>query len=186
MSSSDNISKWKEKSQIDYFTLFMPLWLSFNAWYKDKYHWVYTTDRDCINDLKDNTTGTNKIWNKFQSLIWSNDNFKNNLSNLSHALISANLTNDKYSLIISFKNAKLDNTTYENLIVTTKKRWYTYIELPNNVILIDNEEKLYKALLEIIYQVRCILFHGNLTPIEVNNRVIKYLYLILFDLVEDL
>ena len=36
MSSSKNISLWKKKAEIDYIPIFMSLWLSLNAWMRDR------------------------------------------------------------------------------------------------------------------------------------------------------
>jgi len=45
---------------------------------------------------------------------------------------------------------------------------------------------VFAGILEIIYQVRCMLVHGELDPkIEENHEVVKYCYLILHDLMKD-
>ena len=36
MSASEIIARWKQKSKIDHIPLFISLWLSLNAWMKDR------------------------------------------------------------------------------------------------------------------------------------------------------
>lgn len=45
---------------------------------------------------------------------------------------------------------------------------------------IDNTEKITQGLIEIIYSLRCVLFHGELNPNEANNEVYKNVYNILY------
>ena len=52
MSSSENISLWKKKAKIDYIPIFMSLWLSLNAWMRDRIR--EKTDRKIVNYLKSN------------------------------------------------------------------------------------------------------------------------------------
>lgn len=51
---------------------------------------------------------------------------------------------------------------------------------------IENKEKIAQGLIEIMYSLRCVLFHGELNPNESNNEVYKNLYHILFMILQKL
>ena len=60
------------------------------------------------------------------------------------------------------------------------------IQLDDDVWVEGDTERLFKAYIEIVYQVRCNLFHGDLVPNTENHRVIRLLYLMLFMIMEDI
>ena len=60
------------------------------------------------------------------------------------------------------------------------------IKLDDDVWVESNTGRLFKAYIEIVYQVRCNLFHGDLVPDAENHRVIRLLYLMLFMIMEDI
>ncbi len=51
---------------------------------------------------------------------------------------------------------------------------------------IENKEKIAQGLIEIMYSLRCVLFHGELNPNEANNEVYNNLYNILFMIIQKL
>lgn len=51
---------------------------------------------------------------------------------------------------------------------------------------IENNEKIAQGLIEVMYALRCVLFHGELNPNEANNEVYKNLYHILFMILQKL
>lgn len=51
---------------------------------------------------------------------------------------------------------------------------------------IDNKEKIAQGLVEVMYSLRCVLFHGELNPNEANNEVYKNLYHLLFMILQKL
>lgn len=53
MSNPEIFKRWKEKAEIDYIPPFMSLWLSLNAWMKDRFK--YHKDRDGLEALKDSS-----------------------------------------------------------------------------------------------------------------------------------
>ena len=53
-----------------------------------------------------------------------------------------------------------------------------------DLVFINDSKKVFAGLFEIIYQVRCLLVHGDLEPTEDNHEIIKYCYLILADLMK--
>lgn len=54
MPSSENVSRWMEQANIDYFTQFIKAWIPFNAWYRCNYPDL-NTDREIINEVKRNS-----------------------------------------------------------------------------------------------------------------------------------
>lgn len=188
MSVSETISSWKQKAEIDYFSLFVPLWLAFDAWCKDKYG--KHTQRLCLEALK-NDEINNKTYHKIKSLLGGMDslsiNFKNNFKQLSEALDAQPIyyEGDDSKPTLSFKTALIERSTgrYENLFRTSKQR--DKIELVPDIYLTDEVPKIYKSYIEILYQIRCYLFHGSLTPNKENERIVKNLYLTLKDLISE-
>jgi len=194
MASSTNISDWKKRGQIDYFPLFVPLWLSFNAWFKD---WGIAKDvpqgsneRDYILKLKEICDGSNKTFSELSNFLKSeslqSQNFKTHLAGFAQSLESVSLRNN--SVKISFRDAWIsgqgENKVFENLFETPRSGVST-IKLTNNVAFKDDYSFIYKALIENLYQVRCLLFHGELEASEPNHRVIKNAYLVLNDLTNN-
>lgn len=51
---------------------------------------------------------------------------------------------------------------------------------------IESKEKIAQGLIEVMYSLRCVLFHGELNPNEANNEVYKNLYHILFMILQKL
>ena len=51
---------------------------------------------------------------------------------------------------------------------------------------VESKEKIAQGLIEVMYSLRCVLFHGELNPNEANNEVYKNLYHILFMILQKL
>ena len=202
MDSKDYRKEWFEKSKIDYVPPFISLWFSFNSWYKYFYSELEkNTDRDYINKLKSDFSGRNMIYKKFKKLLVEKLDkeslqFKSNLEFLIYSLNNANLKNENLKFKISFEHVlkdfrnKDDINEYYNIIEnpSLKKNGSLTKKYEGNVIKLDekyivNDIKLvFSGLIENIYQVRHLLIHGNMNPDPVNLEVIKYSYLILYDL----
>ncbi len=188
MSITETISSWKGKSEIDYFSLFVPLWLAFDAWCKDKYG--HSTQRDCLEALK-NDNLNNKTFQKLKTLLHGSNSisetFKGYLTQLNQALEATPIKYEgENTKTLSFKNALVDkaNRIYENLFKITGQ--HDKIELIAGIYVTDEIQKIYRAYIEILYQVRCKLFHGNMSPSKENERIIKYLYLTLKELMDEI
>lgn len=102
MSMSQIISRWKEKAEIDYFPVFISLWLSLNAWMKDRR--LGNDDRCRLNKLKKER---HLLFDKFTELIYSQDakgsSFRGNFAELHRALENARVHyNQLPNEIISF------------------------------------------------------------------------------------
>lgn len=110
MSSSENISLWKKKAEIDYIPIFMSLWLSFNAWMRDRIEG--NSDRGIIDYLK--TDGLN-LKSKFAELMHQENakahKFRADFAELYRALNNADIhyTHEKLrEKKVSFENCIID------------------------------------------------------------------------------
>ena len=63
-----------------------------------------------------------------------------------------------------------------------------YIELDavNKVRFINDTELIAKGIIQILYSLRCILFHGELDPTEVNQAIYQHAYHILKPIIKEL
>ncbi len=207
MPNSDNIELWKEKAEIDYIPPFMALWLSLNAWMKK--HFGPKTDRVKLEQLKG---GGGSLHDKFSDLIRSEGFngilFRGYFGELHRALVNAHIpysygrrSSDKTisfeSCIIEWNNGR---PQFDSILVE-KEHNHLSFETPSmfdendeEKIKLDDElwvenapERLFVAYIEIVYQVRCALFHADLAPnSDENKRVIKQLYLTLSMIMENI
>lgn len=189
--------EWMQKANIDYFSPFVSLWLGFNSWFRSHYCEIEPkNDRNFINTLKADTSARNKILENFKNLmsedkIKENIRFKSDLESLIYSLNRVDLRNpdqSKYKQVIKFETAlidysrKDDNSAYINLLREKGDR--NKIQLDEKYVL-DDLNILCAGLIEILYQSRCLLIHGNLEPEEENHEVIKYCYFILYALMDE-
>lgn len=195
----DYKKEWFEKSQLDYFSAFITLWLSCNSWYN--FHYSLSNDRDNINAIKNDTTSKNKMYNEFDNLL-SQSNTKEqksffcNVEQLYYSLNRNPIQTDKLKCSLSLEKVlidfskKDDLSAYESLIIKNAKTKTGKLKSSvsgfdlGDIVLISDKQKIFAGVLEIIYQVRCQLVHGNLDPTEENMDTVKYCYLILFDLLK--
>ncbi len=64
---TENEERWKQLSDIDWFTNFVKAWIAFNAWYRNHYPNL-RTDREILEEIK----RTSSIKNKFNSFLNGN------------------------------------------------------------------------------------------------------------------
>ena len=194
--STDYKKEWMDKSSVDYFPIFISLWLACNSWYKFHYSEISDSDRNVINEIKKDYSGRNHLYENFINLIETDDRngtqFRTNVELLHYYLDRANLQPERISAC-SFQQAVTDynnKENLENLIENPRKNTDGSVHANDdpNVIKLDkiyitsDTEKFFAGLFEIIYQVRNMLIHGNLNPENDEHKVIKYCYLILWDL----
>lgn len=60
------------------------------------------------------------------------------------------------------------------------------IDKENNLYLRGNVEDLAKAIVEIIYRLRCLLLHGEIDPTVANSRIYEHAYSVLRTLIKEL
>ena len=186
MSISQIISRWKEKSEIDYFPLFIALWFSLNAWMKD--HRPGNNDRCRLNNLK---SEHHPLFDKFTELIYSPDakgnSFRGNLAELHQALENARIRYTQLENgIISFTSCPIiwskKSPNLESVVKTKYQKGK--IKIVEGFWVENDIQRFFAAYVEIVYQIRCALFHGDIPPDRDHERVIKQLYLTLSAIME--
>lgn len=195
----DYKKEWFAQSQINYFTAFITLWLSCNSWYN--FHYSLGNDRNNINKIKNDSSSQNKLFCEFKNLVNQSNTkeqkiFFANIEQLYYSLNRNNISVDRLLFPLSFNKVLVDysrnndKTAYEDIVVKNartktgkKRRGVSGIDL-GEIVLINDIQKVFAGLFEIIYQVRCQLVHGNLNPTDENFDTVKYCYFILYDLLK--
>ena len=184
--SADHYQEWRRKSEIDYVPQLLILWLSTNSWYRSHYSDIASKkDRDFLNKLRDDHSTRNKLFTRFKKIL-ENDGTKEHvelnstIEALSFALNRALLRwdEDDAASAITFENCLLNPNpkTYGSLTVNKQAPG---INISKTLKLNDDKSALFNGFLEIIYQVRCQLVHGQLKPDEDSYEAVKRVYLLL-------
>jgi len=199
---------WIQKAQIDYFSPFISLWLACNSWYRSHYSDLGNNpereamDREYINKIKTDFTGRNHLYKEFVKIIKSENNkktlgFKTNLEMLYFSLNRAELKPDKLIFNCSFEKLLIDfsqksiQEAYINILATPRINLngtvhsdeIDYVIKLDTKYIINDTEKVFAGLFELIYQIRNMVIHGNVKPEKDEHEVVKYCYLILSDLI---
>ena len=178
--------QWKEKAQIDYIPLFISHWLSFNAWMQDNFSG--TDDRPKLELIKQQP---HPLYDRFNDLILTKDidgnRFRGNFGELHRALVNASIPYKKWpNEIISLDACPITwggvSPTLESVL--KKENQQHKIEIGKNLWVENDTKRLFGAYIEILYQIRCELFHGRLEPSRDHERVMKQLYLTLSMIME--
>lgn len=182
-STSQSVFLWKQKAEIDYTPPFISLWFALNAWMRERFNSNPPTDRGRLEVMK---RGGHTLSETFSGLIQSEDangnRFRGNLGELQRSLVNAGISYERnYDMKVSFANCVIDwnngQITYENLMKLGTEQ--NKLEIGVGLWVEDDAERLFAAYMEIVYQVRCALFHGELAPTPENERVIRQIYLTL-------
>ena len=209
MSVSENISFWKKKSEIDYIPLFVFLWFALNAWMRDHF-FKETSDRQRLDMLK---RSGGSLLGAFNRLILAQnangERFRAEFGELHNALVGAcipynenrwpNKTIDFDCCIIDWNNG---HPKFESILVLNEEPGdvsasnnnptsdeKNKIKLNDDLWVENDHERLFAAYMEMVYQIRNSLFHGDLatnTEDIVNKRVVRQLYLTLSMVMEDI
>ena len=190
MSTSQNVYLWKQKAQIDYIPPFVSLWLALDAWMAGRF--VGNTDRSRLELLKDSG---NPLSDKFSGLLQADDaegaRFKANLAELHRALDNARIAYESERFAgktLGFGDCIIDwnRGTPKFGTILKGQNQKDRLEIDSNLWIDNNVNLTYPAYIEILYQIRCSLFHGKLPPTSENERVIKQIYITLTMLMEKL
>lgn len=181
--SGDFYKEWRTYAEVDYFSQFILLWLSTNAWYRSHYAEIATRkDRDYLEKLRQDHSPRNKLFIRFERAI-STPSMKENrellsiIEALSFALNRATLfwNDDTHAQQITLDNC-MTGTNPKSYSPLTVKKHSPGITVSDSLKLIDSKEDIFNAFLEIIYKVRCLLVHGDLEPSDDNHEVVKQCY----------
>jgi len=155
---TDNHVKLFERSEIEYITPFLKLWMSFNNYYKTDLG--LTSDRQAINSYKEDGK---LLQDRFLELLDTRseeavvfqDALFGLMVNLSNVVFSSAVFDQGRPFPNDLVLENPDGRTYPNhtfFISQTHKRFYIQPE---------DKGRLFKYVLEIIYQVRCRVVHGD-------------------------
>ncbi len=184
--SGDFYKEWRSYAEVDYFSQFILLWLSTNAWYRSHYAEITSRkDRDFLEKLRTDHSPRNKLYSRFERAI-SSPTIKENrellsiIEALSFGLNRATLfwDDDAHVQPINFENCMLANgpKVYGPITVNKHASGNT---ISDKLKLLESKEEIFNAFLEIIYKVRCLLVHGDLEPSADNHEVVKQCYAML-------
>ena len=166
-----------DKSEIEYITPFLKLWMSFNNWYKKDLDGVRIKVRDAEGNIKTNPDGSDKekdlktdreaineykeqgaIKNEFIRLLNGRSNedekFQNALALFVKDVDECNFENFDYPNNLFSRNPA-ERTIQNNSLVFISSQYKEFYFTSGD------ENRLYENTLEMIYQIRCKLVHGN-------------------------
>ena len=178
--SGDFYKEWRTYAEVDYFSQFILLWLSTNAWYRSHYAEITNrNDREFLNKLRTDHSPRNKLFTKFERAI-SSPSIKENrelmsiIEALSFGLNRATLfwDDDDHAQPINFENCMTATSPKVYGPMTVKKN-ASGITISDNLKLLESKDDVFNCFLEIIYMVRCLLVHGDLEPSTDNHEVVK-------------
>lgn len=184
--SGDFYKEWRTYAEVDYFSQFILLWLSTNAWYRSHYAEIVSRkDRDFLERLREDHSPRNKLYSRFERAI-STPSLKENrellsiIEALSFALNRAILywDDDVRAQPINFDNCIMATGPKAYGSMTVKKH-ASGIVISDKLKLLESRDDLFNCFLEIIYKVRCLLVHGDLEPSTDNHEVVKQCYALL-------
>ncbi len=200
---NDFKKEWFAKARVDYFSPFVNLWLACNSWYN--FHYTLNNDRAHVDKLKSDFSPSNKLYKKFQKNFIQGDtkeviNFLSLIELLHYSLAQAEIQSSKFvdgkrlglqHLLLDFSQ-RADANAYLSVILENAlkvdgqlKAGIDGVILNRQLVIDANSEKVFAGLVEIIYQMRCMLVHGELSPTHENHEVVKYCYLVLYELMKD-
>lgn len=184
--SGDFYKEWRTYAEVDYFSQFILLWLSTNAWYRSHYAEIASRrDREFLDKLRADHSPRNKLYARFERAI-SSPSIKENrellsiIEALSFGLNRATLfwDDDTRAQPINFENCMTAVNPKDFGTVTVKKH-ASGIAISDNLKLLESKDEVFNCFLEIIYKVRCLLVHGDLEPSTDNHEVVKQCYALL-------
>ena len=101
--NTDNIKRWLDQSDIDYFTYFVKAWIPFNAWFRHTYD-TLDQEREILNAIKsDGNKIRTRIMAKLEGGDPESEELRNHIAQL-HRRLSVDPLEDKKSNRISFEN----------------------------------------------------------------------------------
>lgn len=184
--SGDFYKDWRKYAEVDYFSQFILLWLSTNAWYRSHYAEITSRrDRDFLDKLRADHSPRNKLYARFERAI-SSPTMKENRELL--AIVEALSFSLNRTTLFWDDDTRLQAMNFGNCLTATSPRAFGPITVRKNapgiavsrdLKLTDSKDDLFNALLEIVYKTRCLLVHGDLEPSADNHEVVKHCYALL-------
>lgn len=180
----DQHKKLFDKSEIEYITPFLKLWMSFNSWYKKDLSGVKIKVFDKDKNIKKDENGNNRekdittdaeainyyktggqIKKEFIKLLNSkspkDELFQNGLATFVKLITEFGNQECEFSVDIFYQNpAKktIDSGALVYISATQKEFYFSA----------GDEDRLYEETLVLIYKVRCYLIHGDF---DIEDRI---------------
>jgi hypothetical protein len=184
--SGDFYKEWRQYAEVDYFSQFILLWLSTNAWYRSHYAEItIRKDREFLEKLRSDHSPRNKLYSRFERAI-SSPSIKEHSELLS--IIEALSFGLNRATLFWDDDTRVQPINFENCLTATNPKFYgpvtvkkhaSGITISDKLKLLESKDDIFNCLLEIIYKVRCLLVHGDLEPSTDNHEVVKQCYALL-------
>jgi len=195
MPRQSNSLEWYKKSEIDYFSALMKLWLSFNALYNRMFQnsGFGSNDRKYIEELKNsNDILKTRFRRLFNEELPEGKELKVYLIGLIRKY-DGGLFGGKKILRNERTKPQMDGTTLDEISFKEfiHPKSLQLQRTPRNYIRIDktfirnNADEIWPYYIEIIYMVRNLLIHGEMEPTKENHEIIKMCYHTLDILIKD-
>lgn len=195
MPSQSNGANWFDRAEIDYFSSFLKLWLSFNATYKIIFQndHLGTADRAYIEKLK----GDNVVKDSFKKIFNADSDerreFDLNLSELvktygSSVIGGKSIIKDDI-LKPQMNGSPVDKIDFSGFV------HHNSFRLKNcpprhrkigNIYIKEDPDGIWPYFIEILYMLRNQLMHGSMEPTDQEHDTIRNCYILLRLLIKDL
>jgi len=191
--------EWFKISEIDYYSAFIKLWLSFNSYYKEinADNESIRTDRQHIESLKNNDNRVKHQFIKFFETSDSTDaaEFRYFLQLFMRYfggdIIGSNkiIRDEEKSIRPQMNNDSLNEISFQDFIhprnFQLRKNKVANYKKIDKVYIKDDASNLWPTFLEILYLTRNMLVHGSLEPTERNHELVQSCYIVLRHLIKD-
>lgn len=195
MPRQSNSLEWYKKAEVDYFSAFMKLWLSFNALYGRMFQGSYfgSNDRKYIEELKNSNNFLKTRFRRlFDEELPEGKVFKVYLIELMRkydgGLFGGKRISRNERLKPQMNGDPLEEISFKEFIHSRsfqlKKTPGGYTKI-NEIYIRNNADEIWPYYIEIIYMIRNLLIHGGMEPTEENHKIIKICYHTLNILIED-
>lgn len=133
--------------------------------------------------------------NGFRATVVSKDNSKTYMDKTfnPYSIETLTLDNQFISLNSTMRNnikevfVKIDPNKPFSLISKSRiSNEYILLDKDIQIKFINNSELIAKAIIQILYNLRCILFHGQLDPTDTNKAVYEYAFHLLKPIIKEL
>lgn len=190
---------WFKISEIDYYSAFIKLWLSFNAFYKDLYQDdpALRTDRQYIEKLK---TYDNRVKRQFIRFFENSDSneaiefmyfLQLFMRHFGGDIIGSDkiFRDDEKGIRPQMNGNVRDELSFQDFIhprnfQLRKNNVQGYVKI-DRLYIRDDAPNLWSLFLELLYMTRNMLVHGILKPNEENHELAKSSYIMLRHLIKD-
>lgn len=190
---------WFKISEIDYYSAFIKLWLSFNAFYKALYQDDHSlrTDRQFIEKLKISDNRVRRQFIQFFDSSDSNDAIEFRyflqlfMRHFGGDIIGSGkiIKDEEKGIRPQMNGISLDELSFQDFIHPRN------FQLSNNNVkgfvkierlyIRDDANNLWGHFLEILYMTRNMLVHGIIEPTDENHQLAKNCYIMLRNLIKD-